>query len=75
MLARSLSYGTKHFSDKLINFQGTDLIESVSTLGFPVVSPGSEWRNHATDRWSTLWRKYLEMDGAENDGSYQSVKR
>mmetsp|Transcript_21880 Transcript_21880/g.41176 ORF Transcript_21880/g.41176 Transcript_21880/m.41176 type:complete len:773 (-) Transcript_21880:59-2377(-) len=71
---KGLSYGTKHFSDKLINFQGTDLIESVSTLGFPVVSPGSEWRNHATDRWSTLWRKYLEMDGAENDGSYQSVK-
>ncbi|GMH92033.1 hypothetical protein TL16_g12228 [Triparma laevis f. inornata] len=71
---KSLVYSTEHFKDKLINFQGTDLVDSISSY-FPVTSVDNQnWRNHATERWSELWGRYLEMDGSENDGSYQSVK-
>ena len=34
----------------------------------------SDWKNFASKRWGECWMKFLKMEDAKNDGSYESVR-
>mmetsp|Transcript_12384 Transcript_12384/g.25320 ORF Transcript_12384/g.25320 Transcript_12384/m.25320 type:complete len:783 (-) Transcript_12384:41-2389(-) len=75
---KTLIFDTSPLRDSVLSYQGTDLVEFLTENGlFPISEDGvwsDGWREFASERWSFLWRTYLNMDGAERDGSYSGVK-